>query len=99
MISSSFLTAALAACLPLSRASITLGRTNITQSFKDSLSASAEIFFPSDPDFANETTQRWTVYDEPTYVAAIVPASSSDVQNIVRAFPSSNLQAVPNVVN
>lgn len=83
MISSNSLTLALTACLSLSNALSIQERTAITQAFQGNLSAGTKIFLPSDPDYANETTQRWTVYEEPTYAAAIVPATASDVQNIV----------------
>ncbi|ROV92439.1 hypothetical protein VPNG_09576 [Cytospora leucostoma] len=84
MISSNLLRLALSVCLPLSNAFSIQERSNITQTLRSSLSAGTEIFLPSDPDYANETTQRWTVYEEPTYVAAIVPAIASDVQEIVK---------------
>lgn len=84
MITSNFLVLVLAACLPLSKAFSIQERTTITQTFQSSLSEKAKIVLASDPGYANETTQRWTVYEEPTYVAAIVPATASDVQNIVR---------------
>lgn len=47
------------------------------------LSPGTQIFFPSDPLWETETTQRWTVHDAPTYVASIKPALESDVQKIV----------------
>ncbi|KAI1196154.1 FAD binding domain protein [Nemania serpens] len=76
--------AALLATLPLSAASSVLKWTpNIPQIFRGHLSSGAEIFLPSDPGYTNATTQRWTVYDEPTYAASIVPATASDVQTIV----------------
>ena len=84
MVTSNFLTLALAACLPLSQAFSIQERTTITQTFQSSLSDKSKIVLASDPDYANETIQRWTVYDEPTYTAAIIPATASDVQNIVR---------------
>ncbi|CAF9941040.1 hypothetical protein IMSHALPRED_002404 [Imshaugia aleurites] len=84
MVTSNFLTLALAACLPLSQAFSIQERTTITQTFQSSLSNKSKIVLASDPDYANETTQRWTVYDEPTYTAAIIPATASDVQNIVK---------------
>lgn len=83
MISSNLLGLALSACLPLSNAFSIQERTNITETLRSRLSPGTEIFLPSDPDYANETTQRWTVYEEPTYAAAIVPAIASDVQEIV----------------
>jgi hypothetical protein len=47
------------------------------------LSSGTETFLASDPDFANETTQRWTTHDAPTYIVAVKPAVESDVQKIV----------------
>lgn len=47
------------------------------------LSSGTRIFYPSDPDWLMETTQRYTVHDAPTYVASIKPALESDVQKIV----------------
>ncbi|KAK3945061.1 hypothetical protein QBC46DRAFT_336908 [Diplogelasinospora grovesii] len=84
MISSKFLALALAAGLPLSNALSIQERANITQTFQSSFSPGTKIYLASDPNFANETTQRWTVYEEPTYAAAIIPALASDVQTIVK---------------
>ena len=42
-----------------------------------------QIFFPEEPDYANLTTQRWTTYDAPSYVASIKPSCVEDVATIV----------------
>ena len=47
------------------------------------LSMGTQIFFPSDPNYDEETTQRFTSYNAPTYVASIKPALPSDVSKIV----------------
>lgn len=46
-------------------------------------SPSTQIFFPSDPNYANETTQRWNIYSAPTYLASIKPGTTGDVQKVV----------------
>lgn len=48
------------------------------------LSAGSKIFLPSDPNYVNETTQRYTTHDAPTYRASVKPALDTDVQKIVR---------------
>ena len=77
---------ALTAYLPISTAYSVQKRHDITQEFRGSLSPGAEIYFPSDPSYVNETTQRWTVYEEPSYVAAIKPAIADDVRAIVSPY-------------
>ncbi|KAL6239740.1 hypothetical protein BDW75DRAFT_249770 [Aspergillus navahoensis] len=57
---------------------------NITALFGPSLSPSARIFLPSDPEYTSAITQRASTYDEPEYIAAIKPATEEDVQAIVR---------------
>ncbi|CAN8102492.1 unnamed protein product [Discula destructiva] len=84
MVYSQFRSLALAVCFSLSNALSISERTSITQTFRSSLSPQSKIFLASDPNYANETTQRWTVYEEPTYSAAIIPATASDVQTIVK---------------
>ncbi|KAF2135276.1 uncharacterized protein K452DRAFT_239649 [Aplosporella prunicola CBS 121167] len=60
-----------------------INHSNITALFSTKVSPKTEIYFPTDPDYANVTTQRWSVYEQPSYVASIKPASESDVQAIV----------------
>lgn len=45
-------------------------------------SKDTRVFFPSDPNFSNET-QRWNAYETPTYQIAIRPGSEEDVQKAV----------------
>lgn len=47
------------------------------------LSSGAQIFLPSDPNYLQETEQRFTIHDEPTYVVSVKPASFLDVQTLV----------------
>jgi hypothetical protein len=75
---------ALTAFLPLSNAFSVEKRQDIIRDFQGCLSPGAKIYFPSDPSYVNETIQRWTVYEEPTYIAAIKPATDDDVKAIVR---------------
>jgi hypothetical protein len=56
---------------------------NLTATFGPGLSPGAEIFLPSDPNAANETTQRYTTWAEPTFIGTIKPATEADVQYIV----------------
>lgn len=51
--------------------------------FGPSLSLNAEIILPSDGNFSQKLTPRWTNYLSPSYVGAIKPATETDVQNIV----------------
>lgn len=61
-----------------------VGATNLTALFGQSLSSGADIFFPTDSTWVNETQQRWSDYQAPTYLGAIKPATEEDVQTIVR---------------
>lgn len=51
-------------------------------------SPNTQIFFPSDPNYVNKTTQRWNTYSAPSYVASIKPGTETDVQKVVRGFRS-----------
>lgn len=44
------------------------------------------LSFPGQPQFVN-ATQRWTLFDEPTYFAAISPGSEQDLVTVVRGIP------------
>jgi hypothetical protein len=55
--------------------------------FRQSLTLESEVFLPTDSNYTQETTQRWTAYKEPTYIVAVKPASEADVQSIVRLIP------------
>lgn len=46
------------------------------------LGPTTQVFYPSDANWT-DTVQRWTTYDEPTFVAALKPASVADLQTIV----------------
>lgn len=46
-------------------------------------SPKTQIYFPDDPNWTNETTQRWNIYSAPSYVASIKPGSEEDVQRVV----------------
>ncbi|OJJ67836.1 hypothetical protein ASPBRDRAFT_68573 [Aspergillus brasiliensis CBS 101740] len=54
------------------------------------LSPATEIFYPSDADWTNET-QRWTLHDSPTYLAAVKPATERDAQKLVAFAAKSNI--------
>ena len=49
-------------------------------------SLSTKIFYPSDPKWTNETTQRWSMYRAPSYDASIRPGMEEDVVKIVRCY-------------
>ena len=42
-----------------------------------------QVFFPGQANYANLTTQRWSVYEEPTYAASVKPACVQDVITVV----------------
>ncbi|KAB8277720.1 hypothetical protein BDV30DRAFT_234585 [Aspergillus minisclerotigenes] len=48
------------------------------------LSPATGIFYPSNADWTNDP-QRWTLHDSPTYLAAVKPATESDVQKLVES--------------
>lgn len=52
--------------------------------FRQELTPESEVFLPTDSNYTQETTQRWTTYKAPTYIVAVKPASELDVQTIVR---------------
>ncbi|KAJ9254992.1 CAZyme family AA7 [Paecilomyces variotii] len=54
------------------------------------LSPSTEVFYPSDANWT-DSIQRWTTYDEPTFVAALKPASVEDLQTIVKFSAINNV--------
>jgi hypothetical protein len=74
------LSAALLLILSLASAS---SDVDIASLFGPSLSPGAEIFMPSYANYTEDVTQRWTVYEEPSYIGAIKPATEKDIQNIV----------------
>lgn len=57
---------------------------NVTSLFTSGLSAGASIYYPTDPNYDEEVTQRYSTFDEPGFIVAIKPDTFEDVQNIVR---------------
>ncbi|KAL2871245.1 FAD-binding oxidoreductase [Aspergillus lucknowensis] len=53
---------------------------NLTSIFGPYLSQSAEIILPTDKEFPDRLTPRWTDYNKPTYIGAIKPATENDIQ-------------------
>jgi hypothetical protein len=51
---------------------------------QQNLSPASKIFLPSSPNYTQETTQRWNIYEEPTYIVSVQPALDTDVRKIVR---------------
>lgn len=56
---------------------------NLTATFGLGLSPGAKILLQNDPNAADETTQRYTTWAEPTFNRTIKPATEADVQYIV----------------
>ena len=56
-----------------------------------------QVFFPGQPNYANLTTQRWTSYEAPSYVASIKPACVEDIEKVVSIFiePVSAVKQLP----
>lgn len=67
------------------------GPTNLTALYGHGLSSEAEIFYPSDADYNKSVTQRWNLYDAPTYFGAIKPATEADIQHIVKVSARHNI--------
>ena len=63
---------------------------NLTALFAPSLSPSAQIILPTDINYTARLTQRWTDYNAPSYIGAIIPATETDIQNIVSFFVEKN---------
>lgn len=57
--------------------------TLVAQDFRRILSPGSGIYLPSDANWENETTQRWDLWNPPTYVISVKPALVEDVQKIV----------------
>ena len=66
----------------------TVDLKSVLQQTKNKWGPHTQIFFPSDPNYTNETTQRWNFYSAPSYLASIKPGSEADVQKVVSR-PSS----------
>lgn len=69
----------------------TLSRNDIRQLFGPSLSAGASILMPSDQNYTELVTQRWTIHEAPSFLATIQPATVEDVENIVRIATSHKI--------
>ena len=50
-----------------------------------------QVFFPGQKNYASLTTQRWSNYEAPSYLAAIKPACVADVQKVVSGHAVSSL--------
>ncbi|KAL4961543.1 FAD-binding oxidoreductase [Aspergillus stella-maris] len=57
--------------------------SNNLSAIVEQLSPNAELFYRSDADWS-EVTPRWSTNDAPTFFAAIKPATTRDVQTIIR---------------
>jgi hypothetical protein len=56
---------------------------NITELFGPSLSGNASILLPTDANYTDVVTQRWTTHGAPSFMGTIQPAITDDVQNVV----------------
>jgi hypothetical protein len=56
---------------------------NLTCVFAPHLSSGAKIYYPSDTDYAGEVVPRYSLFDPPSFLVTILPATVQDVQNIV----------------
>ncbi|KAK3324866.1 hypothetical protein B0H66DRAFT_472065 [Apodospora peruviana] len=65
--------------------------SNLTGTFASGLSPGASVYLPSDPEYETQITQRWSTWDEPTYVVAIKPATVADIQFIVKTANRLNI--------
>jgi hypothetical protein len=61
-----------------------LNGTQIAHDLGSALSPQSSIYFPSDGNWLNETTQRYNSWDAPTYVVSVKPALKEDVQKVVK---------------
>ena len=69
--------------LPILGVVASAANVNLTALFGPYLSPGAQIILPYSANYSQEITQRWTIWEEPTYIGAIKPASEADVQKIV----------------
>lgn len=51
--------------------------------FRPALSPESGVFLYADEAYNTEVTPRWSTFKDPSYIAAIKPASEEDVQSIV----------------
>ncbi|KAE8146566.1 hypothetical protein BDV25DRAFT_169796 [Aspergillus avenaceus] len=56
---------------------------NLTALFGPHLSPRAEIILPTDTNFSEQLTPRWTDYKKPSYIGAVKPGNEWDIQKIV----------------
>ncbi|KAI4236998.1 MAG: hypothetical protein LQ349_002185 [Xanthoria aureola] len=54
-----------------------------------------QVFFPGQKNYASLTTQRWTTYEAPSYLAAIKPACVADVQKVVKLCAELDIPFLP----
>ncbi|KAL8940821.1 MAG: hypothetical protein Q9216_002610 [Gyalolechia sp. 2 TL-2023] len=50
-----------------------------------------QVFFPGQANYTALTTQRWTTYEAPSYLASIKPSCVEDVQRIVKLCAQRNI--------
>ncbi|KAI2621292.1 hypothetical protein GGR54DRAFT_96717 [Hypoxylon sp. NC1633] len=65
--------------------------TDFEALFRPYVSSGVEIATPSDADFANVASPRWSTWRAPTFQAAIKPVIESDLQEIVRIAGRNNI--------
>ncbi|PCG89579.1 FAD-binding, type 2 [Penicillium occitanis (nom. inval.)] len=70
--------------LPFLSAMVSASQVNLNALFKPHLSSGARIILPSSQNYTTQAIQRWTVWEEPTYIGAIQPATEEDVEQIVK---------------
>ncbi|QSZ37802.1 hypothetical protein DSL72_008902 [Monilinia vaccinii-corymbosi] len=72
-------------CFGLSLASNDLSVQLIAAYFNQVLSSGSEVWLPNETNYTSSITQRWTVFPpaEPTYIIALKPALTSDIQKII----------------
>lgn len=69
-----------------SQSTAAINGTLVAQDFRAILSQGSGIYLPSDENWEDETTQRWNLWNAPTYVISVKPALVEDVQKIVSYF-------------
>ncbi|KAL9594846.1 MAG: hypothetical protein Q9179_005215 [Wetmoreana sp. 5 TL-2023] len=57
--------------------------------------AGTQVFFPGQPNYATLTTQRWTSYEAPSYLASIKPSCVEDVKKVVKLCADLNIPFLP----
>ena len=50
---------------------------------QNSWCSGTQVFFPGMANYANLTTQRWTSFEAPSYVASVKPSCANDVAKVV----------------